>query len=410
MSKLDRPAAWAITIATVLALCLGYVDRQTLSVLAPTVTAALHIGDAAYGWLSAAFSVAYLLCGPIAGALVDRMGARRSLPAALVLWSIVAALQAVAPAFGVLLVLRVLLGATESPSFPSGVQVVRRVLPADAQPRGMALLFVGMSVGAALAAPLAIGLATRTSWRWAFVGTAALAAAWVPVWMVLTRSPAARAALDDARASTATATPTPGRLEALRHPALLRGLVGYLAVGPTTAFIQAWEAKFYVARTGLVQRDLAPYLLASALLYDLGAIVMGDIAARRERATGGRTNHRTLFALGLAFAIAGMLLLAVARAPALALFALGLGAVARGTIVPLAVSDALARMPRRIVGAAGGVVASSYALAAIVVNPIVGTAVQHDGYVVVVVGLAAWTLLPGLVWLVWQPPPRVNDA
>ena len=63
-------------------------------------------------------------------------------------------------------------------------------------------------------------------------------------------------------------------------------------------------------------------------------------------------------------------------------------------------------MPRRISAAAGGVVASAHSLASIIVNPLVGTAVQRSGYVGVVLGIAAWTVPLGLIWLVWPPRPR----
>jgi predicted MFS family arabinose efflux permease len=405
MPKLDRATGWALTLATVLALAISYVDRQTLSVLAPTVTKALHIDDAAYGWLSAAFSIAYLASAPFAGALVDRLGARRSLAAAILLWSVVAALHAVSPGFGVLLGLRLGLGVAESPSFPAGVQIVRRALPPEAQPRGTSMLFVGMSLGAMLAAPLAIALATRLSWRWAFVGTATLAAAWLPLWAVLTRRAVTREALDARPAARASAT----RLEAALHPAMLRGLVGLMSVTPMSVFMLSWESKFYVAQAGLTQADLAPYLMSSALLYDLGALLAGDLASRISRAGGSRAPYGSLFAVGLAIAVLGPLALSVARTSAAALLGMCLGALGRGAVLPLSVSDALGRMPARIAAAAGGVVAAVHSLAAIVVNPIVGAVVKKSGYVEVVLAIAAWTLPLGVAWLAWRPPARHEE-
>ena len=411
MPRLPRSTAWALTLASVLALTISYVDRQTLSVLAPTVTRALHIDDAAYGWLSAAFSLAYLVGAPFAGALVDRLGARRSLPAAILLWSFVAALHAVAPGIGVVVGLRLALGVAESPSFPAGVQIVRRVLPAESQERGTSMLFVGMSAGAMVAAPLAIFVATRASWRWAFIGTAALAAAWLPLWWALTRSARVREVLDTRPAAETTSTKgatRTRRIEAALHPAMLRGLVGVLSVTPMSVFMLAWESKFYVARTSLVQADLAPYLVASAVLYDAGALVAGDLASRASRATGGRATHRALFAVFLAAAVAGPLVLVAAHTPGAALLGMCLGGFGRGAVLPLAVGDALGRMPKRIAAAAGGVVASAHSLASVIVNPIVGAAVKRTGYVEVVVAIAVWTLPLGVAWLLWRPPPRLE--
>ncbi len=115
-----------------------------------------------------------------------------------VVWSGVAALHAVAPGFAALVALRLALGLAESPTFPGGVQTVQRGLAVENRARGMSLLFVGMSVGGMLAPPIAIGIAARFGWRMAFVGTAALAIAWTPVWLAVTSRPAVRAALDDA--------------------------------------------------------------------------------------------------------------------------------------------------------------------------------------------------------------------
>ena len=109
------------------------VDRQTLAVLAPTVTQALGISEQNYGWLASAFSIAYLVGAPLAGRMIDAVGARRGLLGAVVVWSIVAALHALAPGFAVLFALRIALGLAEAPSFPGAAQTVHRALPRRAR-------------------------------------------------------------------------------------------------------------------------------------------------------------------------------------------------------------------------------------------------------------------------------------
>ena len=402
--KLDRTTAWAVTLVAVAAMAISYIDRQALSVLATTVTKALGIDDAAYGWLGAAFAGAYLVAGPFAGALVDALGARRSLAGAILLWSCVAALHALAPGFGTLLGLRLALGLAESPTFPAGAQVVQRVLPPADRARGMSTLFVGMSLGGMLAPPLAIGIATRLSWRWAFVGTALLAALWLPAWLAVTRAGAAREAMDRPPAAAGSGRDRARRLEAASHPAMVRGLVGLFAVAPASQFAFAWESKLYVGQIHLQPQELAPYLMLSALLYDLGALLFGDLASRRARARGDAAPHRLLFGTGAACAVTGMLLLAIAYTPARAVVGMGFAAVGRGAVVTLVNSDTLARMPRRMVSAAGGVIASAQSLAGLLVNPVVGTVVKHHGFVPVLLALAAWTAPLATTWLVWRPP------
>jgi ACS family hexuronate transporter-like MFS transporter len=401
---LDRVTAWGVALLATLAMTLSYIDRQALAVLAPTVTKALAIDDAAYGWLGAGFFVAYFVGGPLAGALVDKLGARRSLPGAILLWSLVAALHALAPGFGTLFGLRLALGLAEAPSLPSGAQVVQRVLsPAD-RARGMSTLFAGMSIGGMLAPPMAIAIATRFSWRWAFVGTAAAAALWLPLWMLVVRRPEVRDVLD-ARPAGRPAS----RLEAALHPAMLRGAIGLFAIAPASNFALAWEAKFYVGQVGLAQNDLAPYLMASAIVFDVGAILFGDLASRRARARGDFSPHRLLLGTAAAIAAIGFVCVANARTPMIAVVGMCFGAIGRGGIVTLVNSDALARVPQRIVSAAGGVMASVHALAAIVVNPIVGAVVKRRGYTEVVLALVAWLVVLAAVWIAWRPPePEVD--
>ena len=199
--------------------------------------------------------------------------------AAVVAWSAVAALHAAAPGLGALVAVRLALGLAESPTFPGGVQTVQRGLPEGDRARGMSLLFVGMAVGGMLAPPIANGIAGRFGWRAAFLGTAALAAAWTPLWIAVTSRPRC-AQSSTTRGETAGSTVDAGDG---RHPAMMRGLIGLLAIVPASAFAMAWESKFYVRQFGLTQKGSPDYLVASALAYDVGAILFGDLAARRER-------------------------------------------------------------------------------------------------------------------------------
>jgi hypothetical protein len=251
-----------------------------------------------------------------------------------------------------------------------------------------------------VAPPLAISLATRFSWRAAFIGTPAIAVLWLPLWMVLTRKDVTRVVLDDAPSRVSV-----GRLRTAFHPAVQRGLVGIFAIVPTSAFMLAWESKFYVRQIGMQQKDLAPYLMLSAFVYDAGALLVGDLASRRERKRGDSAPHRLLFGASAALAASGMLVLGGAHTPGLALLGMCLGGAGRGAVVTLSNSDTLARMPRWGVSTAAGVLASMQSLGAIVVNPIVGAVVQHRAFGGVVIAFAAWTLPLALAWIAWPAPP-----
>src|SRR5262249_1898877 len=147
--------SWALALTATATMAVSYVDRQTLAVLAPTVTRELGISETGYADLLSAFAIAYLLGAPLPGWLLDAIGARKGLLAAGVAWSGVAALPALVPSYGVLFALRIALGLTEAPSFPGAAQTVQRALPARKRSTGFGILFTGSSFGAMLAPPIA---------------------------------------------------------------------------------------------------------------------------------------------------------------------------------------------------------------------------------------------------------------
>ena len=138
----------------------------------------------------------------------------------------------------------------------------------------------------------------------------------------------------------------------------------------------------------------------------MGAILFGDLAARRERRRGhDRSPPEALLACGAALAAAGLTGLAVAPTAHMALVCFLASAAGRGAVVTLCNTDALARVPRGAVSAAGGVIASVQSLGAIVTNPALGHAVQRFGYSPALAVLAAWTVPGTIAWLLLPASP-----
>jgi len=63
---------WRLCGLLFLATTLNYLDRQTMSILAPTLQRELHIDNAALGWLFAVFYYAYTFGQVAVGPLLDR--------------------------------------------------------------------------------------------------------------------------------------------------------------------------------------------------------------------------------------------------------------------------------------------------------------------------------------------------
>lgn len=403
---LPRRQAWTVTIIATLTMTVSYIDRQTLSVLAPAVTKALDINNETYGWLGSAFSISYLFGTPFAGWWIDRIGARRGLVASVFAWSAVAALHALVPGFGVLFGLRLLLGITEGPGFPGAVQTVQRVLPPEARERGFGILFTGSSIGAMLVPPLASLIYRHAGWRVAFLLTSAAGLIWVPLWIAVTRSRAVRDRLDSA---TAAAAPTEPRLtlgELLGHPIIIRALCGVIAAAPVFSFSQIWGAKYLVRTFGLEQGDVGNYLWLPPVLFDLGAVLFGDRASRQRRPEGAPP--RGLYAIGIVLAVV-LGTLPLAATPWQSMWIMGIAMGGSGALYTLITSDLLGRMPAGSVSFAGGVMACAQSMALIISSPLIGRAVDKLGdYDAIGIALAIWVIPGSLIWLLWHPPVRLE--
>jgi ACS family hexuronate transporter-like MFS transporter len=72
---------WIIIAVSFLATTVNYLDRQCLSVAAPTISKEFHFSNKDYSTIVSSFLIAYAIMQLIAGGIVDRFGVRRSMAA-----------------------------------------------------------------------------------------------------------------------------------------------------------------------------------------------------------------------------------------------------------------------------------------------------------------------------------------
>lgn len=397
---LSRGRAWLVAVCATLAMSVSYVDRQVMSAIGASVRKALEMDAAQFGWLTSAFSMAYLVAAPLAGVLVDKIGARRGLVAAIVTWSVVSAAHALVPTFAALFALRVLLGVAEAPSFPAAAQSVRRAHPEGDRSAAFGLLFTGSSVGAAIAAPLAISLDVAFGWRAAFFIGSLVGLVWLPVWLLVTSPKAVRAAL-----STAGEAPAARPRGLLRDPAVHRALVLVLASAPGLMFMYVWMPQYFELGRGIPKPMLPHYLWLPPLMADLGMVGFGLLASRMDRrAQSGRQRSHVELVLAAAAMETTLVLVPHAQGTWLAIFLIGLSAAGGGGLYTLLTADMMSRIDPARVSAAGGLTAAAQSLVYVVLNPVVGrwidTSHSFDGSIVMLAAVA----VPGAIaWCAWSP-------
>ena len=145
---------------------INYVDRQTLSLLAPNLKVRYHWTNSDYANIVIAFRVAYSLGQTLFGRLLDRIGTRRGLTITVVWYSIVSMLTSLARGFGSFAVFRFLLGAGESANWPAATKAVSEWFPKKERGLATALFDSGSSIGGAIAPFLILSIYFRWVGVW----------------------------------------------------------------------------------------------------------------------------------------------------------------------------------------------------------------------------------------------------
>lgn len=172
-SATDRSAL----VIGVLASCgLAVSLMQTLVVpLLPQFPRLLNASTSTVAWLVTATLVAGAVCAPVLGRLGDMYGKRRMLLVALGFVTVGSVWGALAPGVEMLIVARVLQGASLG-VVPLGISIMRDILPPEKVGSGIALMSSSLGIGGAIGLPITGAVAQQASWRWLFAGAAVLGA------------------------------------------------------------------------------------------------------------------------------------------------------------------------------------------------------------------------------------------
>jgi len=165
---------------------INYIDRQTLSVLAPFLKTQYGWTNEDYALIVIAFRVAYAIGQTVLGRFMDRVGTRMGLTITVFWYSAVAMLTSLASGLRSFAVFRFLLGMGESANWPAATKAVSEWFPKRERGWAVALFDSGSSIGAAIAPSLVIWLYhSFGDWRPAFLITGTLGFLWLIVWRMM---------------------------------------------------------------------------------------------------------------------------------------------------------------------------------------------------------------------------------
>lgn len=356
---------------------LSHFLRGSVAVIAPDLTRDLGLSPEALSALAGAFFIAFAAAQIPLGVLLDRFGARATIPATLLLAAAGCALFAAGSGAFELTAARALMGLGSSGVLMGSMVVCARWFPPERYGAMAAVIIAVGTLGNSLATTPLAWAADALGWRGAFVALTAVSLAFALwYWAAVRDAPPGHPL--HARKPEPLGEILRGVLEVLRNRHLPYVFAAHLVAYPSAMCILGlWGGPYLHDVHGLDAVARGHVLLAMTFGVVLGTLALGPL----DRVFDTR---KWLVALPLAGVVAILLLLALLSAPPLWLVALLFAALAfcaNPTAVIMAHGRAV--FPDRLVGR--GITTLNMALVLgtfllqTATGPIVGAFVRPDG-------------------------------
>jgi len=268
------PVRWWILGLLFLVTVINFVDRQSLSVVAPLLRDQLRFSNEDYGLIVACFSFGMMAGEFPMGWLMDRKGVRFGLGFAVIWWSIANCLHAFGSAKAHFAVLRFWLGTGECGNYSGGIKVISQWFPVQERAFAIGVFNGGSMIGSILALPLIGWLMLRFGWPTAFLVPGLLGFVWVVLWLVFYRDPD-RGALAVADEEAAEG---PSSRDLLRHRQTWAIMICRMLVGPVVQFYIFWMPEYLFRARGMSLKSISFFGWLPFLFGDLGSMAGGAVA------------------------------------------------------------------------------------------------------------------------------------
>jgi ACS family hexuronate transporter-like MFS transporter len=280
---------------------INYIDRQTLSLLAPYLTVQFRWTNSDYASIVIAFRIAYSLGQALFGRLLDRIGTRRGMTITVVWYSLASMLTSLSQGFFSFAMFRFLLGVGESANWPAATKTVSEWFPKNERALAAALFDSGSSIGGAIAPFLILPIYFRWGWRPAFTIPGLLGFLWLIVWRWLYQPPEKHSRIGKAELQYIVAdksednitrkTITLRWLDLLKLPQTWGIIVSRVFTDPVWFFVTDWFPIYLVAKgielkSGLIAIWI-PFISADLGNF-FGGLVSGYLIKRGWRVGAAR--------------------------------------------------------------------------------------------------------------------------
>ena len=308
-----RGLRWWMISLVFLATLINFMDRMTVSVLAPVITARFRLTNLQFAGISTWFLVAYTASQGLSGKLYDRVGARRGFAISILIWASAAMAHAFALGLASLSALRFVLGLGEAGNWPGAAKVIAEWFPARQRALGMGIFNSGVSIGSILAPPLIVWLQLRFGWQAAFLVTGGLGFGWLVLWLLFYETPERHprisreeyALIKEGRASSSAGIVSWRRL--LQYRQVWALVISRFLTDPVWWLYITWLPLYLADVRGFSLKEIGMFAWVPFVTADAGSLLGGWASGRLiSRGHSVNASRKAVMLVGATLMLAGI--------------------------------------------------------------------------------------------------------
>ena len=406
---------YSVLAAVFITVVINYMDRTNISVAGSMISKELHLNSVQMGMLFSAFSWTYATLQIPGGILADRFGSRILYSIILILWSLATITLGFAVGFLTILLLRVLIGAFEAPSYPMNNRIVTAWFPEQERAGAIATYTSGQFIGLAFLTPALTAIQIYAGWRGLFVITGGIGMVWGLAWYFIYRNPPEHKKIN--REELALIESGGGIMEhghtgqsqavkfkwkdlwfVLSKKKLWGIYLGQFGLGGTLIFFLTWFPKYlveYKHMDFLKSGFLASFPFLCAFSGVLFSGYLSDWLVRKNRTVAVARKSPVVLGLLLSLSIIGA---NYVTQPAWVIFFMSLAFFGNGLASITWVFVSLLA-PKNLIGLTGGVFNFIGGLAGIVVPIVIGWLVKEGDFSPALIFIGCMTMTGALSYI-----------
>jgi MFS transporter, ACS family, hexuronate transporter len=374
---------WIVLSLLVAVTVINFIDRQTVSVLAPVLRQALHLSNEQYGRVVAAFQFGMMSGEFPMGWLMDRWGVRLGLAGAVLWWSLATGLQSVTRSGIQLGFTRFWMGTGECGNYSGGIKAIFRTFAPAERTLAIGIFNTGSMVGATIAPPLVVYLMQRYGFRVAFLAPASLGALWAPLWLLVYRDVKSA---DQQRARVSLR-------QLLSDSSSWAVMLCRFFIGPVMQFYWYWIPSYLYEARHLTLSQVGFLGWIPFFLGDAGGVAGGWCAGWLQRRGIGIYNVRRITMYFSAALCLSSLAVPYLSSTAMAFLAIGVAVMADNFLSANMFGAVTDLFPDESVGRATGLTGVAGGLSGLLFPLLTGYLVDHSSYTPAFILVAIMPLL-----------------